>query len=85
MRVWKYRIQRADRFDIPLPEDAVILGADGGRGDGPEMWALVDPDAPLVTRTFVLTGTGHDVPDDVSHVATFRDGFFVWHLWEAVR
>ena len=55
----------------------------------PCLWALVNPDAPMETRTFRVVGTGHDIPPDGAdylwyHVGTFQmhGGYFVGHLFE---
>lgn len=52
-----------------------------------EFWAehsegATDP----VLRTFLVVGTGHDLPDDyLRHVGTHVSGPLVWHLIEVDR
>ncbi len=48
----------------PMPAGAKILavGAQDGR---PYLWALVNPEAPFVTRDLLVLGTGHDAENAV--------------------
>lgn len=46
-------------------------------------WAEVDRDAPTEQRRFAVLGTGQPIPHiALEHVATVRDGYFVWHVYE---
>lgn len=91
--IWKFPFNVSDYFTVPMPDGAQILHVEAQQfssaADGsPAIWALVDPDAPVVERDFCVFGTGHKVrppgPDmTVSHVATWLHGPFVWHLFEA--
>lgn len=51
------------------------------------LWAQVDTDAPLVTETFFIFGTGHDI--DYSIPMEFLDTVqcrnFVWHVYRVNR
>lgn len=84
--VWKYPFGEGGEFRIRMPLGAKILHVDT-QGRQPCMWALVDPEAPVVPRGFVLLGTGH-VINDFSPAWTFvgtflaDDGRFVFHLWD---
>lgn len=40
------------------------------------------PNYPRSNRSFLVVGTGHDVPDYADHLRTQRDGEFIWHLYE---
>jgi len=84
MRVYKYRFEPADHFDLLLPKGARVLKADKQQ-DTYCLWALVDPDARDQVRHFRWAGTGHDIeepPENLRHVHTFIDGPFVWHVFE---
>jgi hypothetical protein len=87
--VFKYRLPVDDGpIPLALPIGAEVLHAEMALDDGVtyshtiEMWALVDQTASTEQRAFIVRGTGHPVPGDVTYVATMRDGRFVWHLFE---
>jgi hypothetical protein len=44
----------------------------------------VDPDEPLVLRTFVTCFSGADVPEGTAYVGTIIGHVLVWHLFERV-
>lgn len=83
--VWKYGVGTFGLFSINMPEGAQILTV-GAQHDVGHMWALVDPRAPRVSRTFLLTGTGHEIDGTltVEYVGTFQqvNGALVWHVFE---
>lgn len=86
--VWKYKIPFGDTAEVQMKDGAVVLSAslEDERLLLPEIlvWALVDIDAPDVTRVFYVRGTGHEVQDYVGqYIATLPDGRFIWHLFEA--
>lgn len=71
--------------EIQCPRGGVFLSAQV-QNDGPCVWVLVDPDAPLVARRFRLYGTGHEIEDtdagQGTFAGTFQMGPFVGHLWD---
>ena len=84
--VYKYSIPVGDYRNVELPEGAEILTVQA-QFDEPHMWALVDPDAPMVTRKFLLLGTGHSCDEDISrsdYIGTYQlhGGGLVFHLFE---
>lgn len=84
-RIFKYPVQVTDEFTLMMPYSAKPLSVQtqGGR---PCLWALVDDDAPTVSRTFCVVGTGNPFPENAhTFVGTWQDGPFVWHLFEASR
>jgi hypothetical protein len=83
-RIWKFEVSITDEFTLDLPYGAVILTVQTQR-DTPCVWVAVDPEAPFVTRTFRIFGTGHSFdPDYLRYIGTFQtfDGILVWHLFE---
>ena len=44
--------------------------------------AALTPDQKGYTRRFWTIGTGHHIPDEFIHIASFQDGPFVWHVYE---
>lgn len=46
---------------------------------------MVDPQQPVETRRFLFVGTGHDFDGrGVTHLGTFFDVPYVWHLFEVL-
>ena len=84
-RVYKYPVPVADEFDLTLPQGAEILHV-AVQNYRPQLWALVDPDAPREERRFEVRGTGGPVDDYLHHLGTFllADDTFVGHLFERV-
>jgi hypothetical protein len=85
MTIYKYPFEIINRFTLALPRRAQFLHA--GFHDGvPCLWALVNPDNPPDVHHFRIYGTGHAIEEDVAldgkHLATFSQGYFVWHLFE---
>jgi hypothetical protein len=75
---------------LQLPAGAEVLSV-GPPRDGEDkpldLWALVDPEAPLEARTFRIYGTGHDVPDFYGlFVGTVQlyGGSLIFHVFEDV-
>lgn len=82
--IWKYQFEIVPVFGITVPKGAVVLSAQM-QGDVPCLWALVDTRRELVARRFYLFGTGNNLPEETtaySHLDTFQQGPFVWHLFE---
>ncbi|MCA9268767.1 MAG: hypothetical protein KDA41_09870 [Planctomycetales bacterium] len=86
--VWKFEhAETPAAFDVEMPDgahviDVAVLGSERGHALV-TIWALVDTDAKPVARTFQIFGTGRELPaTPVGHVATWREGPFVWHLFE---
>jgi hypothetical protein len=86
-RIYKYPFEINDIVEMNLPKGAEVLSVQC-QDDVPCLWALVDPEAKLLKRTFKLFGTGHDIDeapqDHLSYIATFQqhDGLLVWHIFE---
>ncbi len=87
-KVFRYRIPITDVAEVEMPErpDILSLGPPRDGRDELDMWALVNPDAPLRTFRFTVCGTGHPVPENrgafVGSVTT-HGGQLVWHVWVA--
>lgn len=81
--VWKYEADVDDRICIQTPKGAEILTVAFQQYRKITMWALVDTDAPVIDRYFMVRGTGHPVElrTDQKFLATVFDGPFVWHIW----
>lgn len=87
-RVFRYRLDIADRPTVELPIDAEVLSVGPPRdgSDQLDLWALVHVDEPqTVPSHFRVVGTGNPVPDDcgrfVGTVPT-HGGALIWHVFE---
>lgn len=87
IRIYKYAIGILDEQHIVMPAGSRLLSVQAQRGK-PQLWAMVDTDAPTVIREFALCGTGHDatwvaVRGGV-YVGTFQmnDDSLVFHLFD---
>jgi len=80
--IWKYPVPLEVEFWIDMPSDAQVLHL-GMQRRNPYLWVLVEPENPLETVAFMITGTGHDVPEG-DYIGTFMtsDDMFVWHLFQ---
>lgn len=82
--IWKFPV--SPEMKVQLPADAVVLTIQAQFGE-PQMWVLLDPDAPKVDRCFRAFGTGHPIESTLTvwnYVGTFQihDGALVFHVFE---
>ncbi len=84
MKIFKYPVQMKDRFTLLMPDGAQPISVQMQHGE-PQVWAIVNTDAPLTPRQFYLRGTGHDMGDAIGSrfIGTFQvDGSLVFHLFD---
>lgn len=92
--IWKFGLEPTEHgATISMPRGATVLCVQE-QGNAPQLWALVDSDAPQEQRVFYTFGTGHPLPKDVRHrlvvahtlryVGTFQlhAGALVFHVFE---
>jgi len=88
--IWKYPIEMGSEFTVEMPKKARILCVQMQRGR-PQMWALVDTDAPLKKARFHLAMTGERLANAFEEMGTsgewkyrgtFQAGVLVCHLFE---
>ena len=76
--IWKY-VMTGNA--ISMPEGATVLY--GAMQDKEFcIWAMVDTEQPVCSRTFDVVRTGQFVPSKMRYVSTYMDGSFVWHIME---
>lgn len=73
---------------LQLPAGAQILSVQLQQGAA-QLWALVDPAAPLESREIYVAGTGHPLPEGAERwrfVDTFQagGGTFIFHVFEVL-
>lgn len=84
MQVWKFTLKYDGKQTLEMPEGARIIECAMQHGV-PTIWAMVHPTAKTETRRFLFVGTGHDFDArGVTHIGTFHDVPYVWHLFEVL-
>lgn len=84
-KIFKYPLVVKGSNHIDMPECAEILCAQI-QDNAPYLWALIDSDAPTITRRIYIIGTGHETPDNLGrYIGTVQmmDGALVWHIFDA--
>jgi hypothetical protein len=80
--VWKFALHPYKINMMPVGAKPLSVHA---QGDDLCMWALVDTEAPLEKRGFVIVGTGHEVHDHTGEfigTALLANGSLVLHIFE---
>lgn len=81
--IWKYQIP----WNLPqviMPRGAKILTVKL-KGADLCVWAVVDREAPTVTHTFHIIGTGWISTDELpvsAYLGTVQELAFVWHVFD---
>lgn len=82
--VWKYTLMGMVNA-VEMPAGAELLTV-GKQGEMPQLWALVDPNAPRVKRMVAVYGTGIEIDlvqtGPLKYVTTFFTEPFVWHVFD---
>ena len=89
MKIWKYPVDLTsiDRFELSIPSGASICHVEA-QGCGVCLWAMVNPESDVETRTFSVYGTGYDIRPDLhqNYIGTFminnQTETFVGHVFE---
>jgi len=81
--IWKYILNPSGYFsEIIMPEDATVLTV-GAQGDDICLWVLVLPSSPLISRAFVVIGTGEEIPPGFNDfIGTVFIDDLVFHIFE---
>lgn len=84
-QVWKWTLYPKSIIEVPVGAKILTIQEQNGE---PQIWMLVDPDAPKCKRRFLSYGTGHEMPDDPGqYVGTFqlKDDGLVFHVFEVLE
>jgi len=81
--VWKYSLfMGLTEVDLPVGAEFLHVAEQGGI---PQMWVLIDPEAPKETRQFEIRGTGSPVEEQRTWLGTWQSPPYVWHLFEIIQ
>lgn len=82
--VWKYILEPGETT-LEIPVGAQILSV-AVQGEEVCLWALVEPDAIIEPRQFIVAGTGESIPDKYQPPAfigtVHLSAFLVFHVFE---
>jgi len=94
LTIWKFKFEIASVVEIEMPSSFRVVHAEGcGISYAPSpkregfLWAMVETDSKIKMISFRIFGTGHEIGCSPllpmpNHLVTFRDGPFMWHLFE---
>lgn len=83
--VYKYELDD-EVTELGLDTEAkVVLVAQQHERTFPTIWIEHDPDASCCWHRFYVTGTGHPIPVNTTHVGSAICGEFVWHIYQGRR
>ena len=86
--IYKYKVVFGSYSELDLPKDAQILKIDEQK-DEIVLWALVNPDKPIITRKFKIEGTGYPIEEkeNLEYINTFytNNNELVWHVFEILK
>lgn len=83
-KVFKYQLRPGvTALELPIGFEILTVQLQGGE---PQLWALVDQAQPSESVTILIVGTGHDVPNDASYIATFQvtSGTLIFHAFRLI-
>lgn len=82
--IHKYQLKLGGVLSIPIPEEAKVLHFDN-QYNAPVIWVELDASDQTVSRNFLVTGTGIELPAaDLEYIGTaiFNSGSLILHLYE---
>ena len=84
-RIYKYPLQLTEQQKINMPTGAKVIHVAVQR-EAICLWAIVDPDQPVESRSFGILGTGQPDfnPKEMRHLVSvlMSDVTFGWHVFE---
>lgn len=82
--IWKFPLEIGSENRIFVNQFyRVVLTAMDHASGKPAVWIEHDPTGTMMSRTFVIFGTGQQINGPPhAHVGSVIDGQFVWHIYE---
>ena len=82
--IWKWKLRVKETQVINMPSGAEVLSIQTQQGS-PVLWALVNEDNPLTSRTFATYGTGFIMPENPGkYIGSYQNKLetLVFHVFE---
>ena len=79
--IWKFVLKDASPQQLRMPFNSEVVHVAEQNGFVC-LWVMVQTDDCIVSRTFSLYGTGHQIPADAVYRGTAHVGSFLWHVFE---
>ena len=82
--IWKWELRVKETQVINMPSGAEVLSIQTQQGR-PVLWALVNEDNPLTSRTFATYGTGFIMPENPGkYIGSYQNKLetLVFHVFE---
>jgi hypothetical protein len=84
-KIFKYKLETKGIQEIEMPQGAEILCIQN-QFETPCIWAIVEPNATVTKRTFVIIGTGQSATEHPNnkYIGTYQlmGGQLVFHCFE---
>lgn len=83
--IWKFELQLVGPTALEVKEGAKVVHVGVDPEGKPCVWIELDPSSgQSATLELAIFGTGHPIPDAVSHhVGSFMEaGRFMWHVYQ---
>lgn len=80
--VWKFELHPYTSVRMPVGATPLYVGA---QGDAICLWAKVETEGPWEVRSFVIVGTGHELPEHTGKylgTAMLSNGALVFHVFD---
>jgi hypothetical protein len=83
--IWEYPLALVGTQTLQMPQGAALLTVQL-QASQLTLWALANPTAPLVGRTFAVVGTGEEgdaaVMTRANYIGTVSEDRLVWHVFD---
>ena len=82
--IYKYVVKFDGVTECDVPSGGKIVHF-AIQGDRFCFWMQVNPLNEIVTRKFVIVGTGHNIYANMKYIGSTLEDIYVWHLFEVVN
>lgn len=73
--------QRTQTISIQPSAEIIHVGYSPATSGKPGFWAVVNPNEETREFTFHLLSTNSEIPEGTSHLGSYTDTHFLWHLF----
>ncbi len=83
-KILKYPLKMGIQNKIDMPFGSVVVHT-AVMNEQPSIWVITDSRMDIVSREFIILGTGIEIPDHYSYTGTAFQHPYVWHVFERHR